>query len=156
MLRPAEEGGDLAELLQLPLRLLPAAPPRAHRAARRLLADVQRSRAARAATERAAFGGMFERGGAARPHLPDARAVTVQPLRSDDAATASSPSAGARGKTTSGQRKRVRWTESEEGQLRAGVGQLGEGAWAKILKEFTFDACRSSVDLTDKWRNIYK
>lgn len=56
----------------------------------------------------------------------------------------------------SGKRKRVRWSESEEAQLRAGVAELGEGAWAKILKQFSFDKCRTNVDLKDKWRNLNK
>ena len=59
-------------------------------------------------------------------------------------------------KTASGKRKRVRWSESEEAQLRAGVAELGEGEWAKILKQFSFDKCRTNVDLKDKWRNLNK
>lgn len=54
--------------------------------------------------------------------------------------------------------KRVKWTKEEVHALQEGVRQYGEGRWAVILREFasSFHSCRISVDLKDKWRNLFK
>lgn len=54
--------------------------------------------------------------------------------------------------------KRVKWTDAEVAALREGVERYGEGRWAVILREYAarFDAVRISVDLKDKWRNLFK
>lgn len=54
--------------------------------------------------------------------------------------------------------KRVKWSQEEVDALRAGVARYGEGRWAVILREFaaSFNDVRISVDLKDKWRNLYK
>eukprot|EP00177_Eucheuma_denticulatum_P007017 GFKZ01012760.1.p1 GENE.GFKZ01012760.1~~GFKZ01012760.1.p1 ORF type:complete len:1188 (+),score=206.21 GFKZ01012760.1:339-3902(+) len=54
--------------------------------------------------------------------------------------------------------KRVKWTVDEVRALQEGVRQYGEGRWAVILREYApcFHSCRISVDLKDKWRNLFK
>ncbi|CDF33390.1 unnamed protein product [Chondrus crispus] len=54
--------------------------------------------------------------------------------------------------------KRVRWSQPEVCALRTGVARYGQGRWAVILREFAndFHPCRISVDLKDKWRNLFK
>ena len=53
-------------------------------------------------------------------------------------------------------RKRVKWTLTEEDQLRKGVDKCGEGNWAEVLEQYKFNDIRTSVDLKDKWRNLNK
>lgn len=54
--------------------------------------------------------------------------------------------------------QRVKWREEEVTALKKGVERYGVGRWAVILREFAsaFDPVRISVDLKDKWRNIFK
>lgn len=54
--------------------------------------------------------------------------------------------------------KRIKWSDDEVLALRAGVRKYGEGRWAVILREFAnnFHPVRISVDLKDKWRNMFK
>lgn len=48
-----------------------------------------------------------------------------------------------------------RWTLAEEDQLEEGVETHGS-AWSTILAQYKFNACRTQVDLKDKWRNMLK
>lgn len=54
--------------------------------------------------------------------------------------------------------RRVKWRPKEVEALRKGVDKHGIGRWAVILREYAkdFDPVRISVDLKDKWRNIFK
>ncbi|KAL5788058.1 hypothetical protein ACOSP7_005007 [Xanthoceras sorbifolium] len=50
-----------------------------------------------------------------------------------------------------------KWTQEEEGALKAGVNKHGAGKWRTILKDPEFSGVlylRSNVDLKDKWRNM--
>lgn len=54
--------------------------------------------------------------------------------------------------------RRVKWRKHEVEALKKGVERYGIGRWAVILREYAkdFDPVRISVDLKDKWRNIFK
>ncbi|EKX31582.1 hypothetical protein GUITHDRAFT_122225 [Guillardia theta CCMP2712] len=61
-----------------------------------------------------------------------------------------------RAKVEGASHARVRWTEKEEEMLAKGVSQFGP-KWTAILTNLPgFHACRTSVDLKDKWRNMEK
>ncbi|KAI3630549.1 hypothetical protein MIR68_011984 [Amoeboaphelidium protococcarum] len=49
-------------------------------------------------------------------------------------------------------RKPVKWESWEEKNLIDGVRRFGRGNWAQIRAAFDFQACRTNVDLHDKWR----
>ena len=79
----------------------------------------------------------------------------VNPLSFQSRPAASAAPAAAAQKS---KKSRVRWTEEEVDNLRHGVARH-EGLpnmWAMILSKYEFNACRSSVDLKDKWRNMNK
>ncbi|NXH97656.1 TERF1 factor, partial [Pachycephala philippinensis] len=50
-------------------------------------------------------------------------------------------------------RKRQRWTEQEDLELKSGVREFGAGNWAKILVHGNFNN-RTSVMLKDRWRTL--
>ncbi|XP_066914432.1 uncharacterized protein DDB_G0286299-like isoform X2 [Clytia hemisphaerica] len=51
-------------------------------------------------------------------------------------------------------RGRVSFTKKEEENLLEGVKKYGFGCWAKILKNYHFNPCRTSVSLKDKYRTL--
>ncbi|KAK3723839.1 hypothetical protein QZH41_019523 [Actinostola sp. cb2023] len=53
-------------------------------------------------------------------------------------------------------RKKNPWSDEELSWLCKGVETHGEGQWSAILKMFSFNTCRTGVDLKDKWRNYSK
>lgn len=50
-------------------------------------------------------------------------------------------------------RKKKKWSQWEEDNLRTGIKLIGEGNWKSILRSYAFDE-RTEVDLKDKWRNL--
>ena len=52
-------------------------------------------------------------------------------------------------------RKRTPWTKDETEQLLKGMRMYGKN-WKLILSNFTFNACRTNVDLKDKFRNMFR
>lgn len=50
-------------------------------------------------------------------------------------------------------RKKKKWSQWEEDNLRTGIKLIGEGNWKSILRSYEFDE-RTEVDLKDKWRNL--
>lgn len=50
-------------------------------------------------------------------------------------------------------RKKKKWSQWEEDNLRTGIKLIGEGNWKSILRSYDFDE-RTEVDLKDKWRNM--
>ena len=53
-------------------------------------------------------------------------------------------------------KKKVLWTSKEEEMLLDGVKIYGEGRWAVILKQYSFNPHQTNVHLKDKWRNMKK
>ncbi|NXH29870.1 TERF1 factor, partial [Myiagra hebetior] len=58
-----------------------------------------------------------------------------------------------RGDSSACSRKRQRWTEQEDSELKSGVREFGVGNWAKILVHGNFNN-RTSVMLKDRWRTL--
>ncbi|NXT06270.1 TERF1 factor, partial [Prunella fulvescens] len=52
-------------------------------------------------------------------------------------------------------RRRQRWTQNEDMELKVGVREFGVGNWAKILAHGNFNS-RTSVMLKDRWRTLSK
>ncbi|XP_064245253.1 telomeric repeat-binding factor 1 isoform X2 [Passer domesticus] len=52
-------------------------------------------------------------------------------------------------------RKRQKWTQKEDLELKSGVKEFGVGNWAKILAHGNFNN-RTSVMLKDRWRTLSK
>lgn len=54
-------------------------------------------------------------------------------------------------------KERVNWSPEEVNALKQGIQKWGPGKWAVILRDYAdeFHESRISVDLKDKWRNIF-